>query len=190
MRGIVAAILTILAVIPLAAQAAAPVIIPTRDVDVLYQSAQGGKPVEQRLRWDAQDRLLRVDSPSPGLWMLVNYSNRIIYVVSDLAKSILQMPATTGPLPGQPGGADYKRKSSSTIAGLSCINWQTTDDAGTVTVACLTADGVLLRVARGDAVLIQAVHVAYGPQAADLFKLPGGYARGTAPATQVPGQQP
>ena len=164
-----------------------PAIVPTRDVDVLYQAEQNGKTLQQRLRWDQADQLMRVDSPAPGLWMLVNYHNRQIDLVSDPQRSILQMAAKGGPLPGQPGGTNFVRRGAATVAGTPCTEWEANDIQGQPTVACLTADGVLLRAMRGRDVLIQAQRVAYGPQDPALFRLPTGYAQTQAPAD--PGQQ-
>ena len=160
----------------------APIIVPTRDVDVLYQADQGGQTLQQRLRWDVKDQLMRVDSPSPGVWMLVNYRNRQIDLVSDPQKSILEMGAKAGPLPGQPGGASFVRRGTDEVAGLPCTQWEATDTQGQPTLACLTGDGVLLRAMRGQVVLIQAQRVAYGPEDPALFKLPADYARSQAPA--------
>lgn len=159
-----------------------PIIIPTRDVDVLYQANEGGQLLEQRLRWDVKDQLMRVDSPSPGLWMLVSYRNREIFMVDDQQKSILEIPAKAGPLPGQPGGTNFVRRGQEEIADYPCTQWEATDSQGQNTLACLTSDGVLLQAMRGRVVLIQAKHVAYGPQDPALFKLPTGYTRTQAPA--------
>ncbi|MBV9747314.1 MAG: hypothetical protein JO157_00720 [Acetobacteraceae bacterium] len=167
----------------------APIIVPTRDVDVLYQADQGGQTLQQRLRWDVKDQLMRVDSPSPGLWMLVNYRNRQIFLVSDAQKSILEMSAKAGPLPGQPGGANFVRRGTDQVAGLPCTQWQAMDSQGQDTMACLTSDGVLLRAMRGRVVLIQAQRVAYGPENPALFKLPVGYATNQAPAAAAGQQQ-
>ncbi len=168
---------------PLAAHAAdAPVVVPTRDVDVLYQTDQGGTMLEQRLRWDAKDQLMRVDSPSPGLWMLVDYRNRRIYMVSEPQKSILEIGATAGPLPGQPGGQNFTRRATDQVAGTPCTQWEATDTQGQPTLACLTDNGVLLRAMRGRVVLIQAKRVTFGVQDPALFKLPDAYQRIQAPA--------
>lgn len=161
---------------------AQPTIIPTRDVDVLYQADEGGQMLEQRLRWDVKDQLMRVDSPSPSLWMLVSYRNRQIYMVNDQQKSILEIPAKAGPLPGQPGGANFVRRGQEEVADYPCTQWEATDSQGQPTLACLTSDGVLLQAMRGRLVLIQAKHLTYGPQDPALFKLPNGYTRTQAPA--------
>ncbi len=164
----------------------APHITPTRDVDIVYRAAQapGAPEVTQRLRWDTADQLLRVDSPSPGLWMLVSYGNRTIDMVSEPNRSILELGATAGPLPGQPGGATFTRHGAAEIAGLACTDWQATDTQGQQTIACITEDGVMLRAMRAGRVLIQAERVTYGKQPANIFALPSDYARSKAPDAQ------
>ncbi len=163
-----------------------PHITPTRDVDVTYRAAPapGSDAPTQRLRWDTADQLLRVDSPSPGLWMLVSYGNRTIDMVSDRNRSILELGAVAGPLPGQPGGAAYARGGTAQIAGLGCTDWQVTDTQGQQIVACITGDGVMLRAVRAGRVLIEAQQVVYGKQPGAIFQLPAGYARSKAPGAQ------
>jgi hypothetical protein len=167
---------------PGARAADAPIIIPTRDVDVLYQADEGGQQLQQRLRWDVKDQLMRVDSPSPGLWMLVNYRNRQIFLVNDPQKSILELGAKAGPLPGQPGGTNFVRRGTEQVAGTPCTQWEATDSQGQPTLACLTSDGVLLQAMRGRVVLIQAQRLTYGPEDPALFKLPDGYTHTRPPA--------
>lgn len=181
------ALAALLCAVPLAAPAAraadAPTIIPTRDVDVLYQTDQGGQRLEQRLRWDTKNQLLRVDSPSPGLWMLADYRNRRIFMVSQPEKKILEMGATAGPMPGQPGGQNFVRRGTDQVAGLPCTDWEAADTGGQVTLACMTADGVMLRAMHGHVVLLQAQRVNYGTQDPALFKLPDGYEHVQPPAS-------
>ena len=64
-----------------------------------------------------------------------------------------------------------------TVAGLPCIEWETRDLQGQAALACFTADGVMLRVRRGQVVLAVATRVAYGPIDPALFAVPPGYAR-------------
>lgn len=126
---------------------------------------------------------MRVDSPSPGIWMLVRYDNRQIFLVSDPQKSILELGAKAGPLPGQPGGTNFTQRGTDQVAGTSCTEWEAMDTQGQPTLACLTDSGVLLRAMRGKVVLIQAQRVTFGTQDPTLFKLPDGYARTQAPGS-------
>ena len=53
-----------------------PVTRPTRDVDVTYRAEVGGKPMQQRIRVAAAAGKTRIDTPSPGLYMLVDRARR------------------------------------------------------------------------------------------------------------------
>lgn len=132
---------------------------------------------------------MRVDTPAPGVYMIVDYAARRMSMVSDRDRGAVDMAAGAGagPLPGAPGGgasgggADgagaYARRGADRVAGLPCTEWQTTDSEGAPTLACITEDGVLLRARRGREVLVQAVRVQYGPQDPAAFRVPDGYRR-------------
>ena len=154
-----------------------PPITPQRDVDVTYrlsQPVQGAPPLSQRMRWSVATGRLRVDPPSPGLYMIVDYKTKRMAVVKLAERAVLDM-ATSGPgLPGAPAG-DYRRQDDAEIAGLRCTNWLTADAAGQATTLCLTADGVMLRAAQGGKALLEATSVQYGPQDPAAFIPPDGF---------------
>ena len=157
-----------------------PPTTPTRDVDVTYQAGQGDKMVQQRSRFRASDQRLRVDTPTPGVYAIVDYRARTLAMVSDAEHAVLDMPAPAGAVPGgvhagQPG-ASFVRRSEDQVAGLACTEWETTDTAGLPTLACFTGDGVMLRARRGAQVLVVAARVAYGAQDPAAFTIPPGYA--------------
>jgi len=66
------------------------------------------------------------------------------------------------------------------VAGLNCVDWSWTVDTETHT-ACLTPDGVLLRLTVDGKTVMQAISVKYGRQSADLFQVPAGYQPAIAP---------
>lgn len=154
-----------------------PLLQPLRDVDVTYQTAPGGQATEQRTRWLTAERRMRVDTPAPGLYMIVDYAARRMSMVSDRDRGVVEMASGAGPLPGASGAASYVRRGVDQVAGLPCTEWQTTDSEGAPTLACITADGVLLRARRGNEVLVQAARVQYGPQDPAAFRVPDGYNR-------------
>ncbi len=175
-----------LALLPLASLAVAcgpacaadrPPIIPLRDVDVLYQVVQpvpGGPALAQRMRWSVATGRLRVDPPSAGLYMIVDYRTKRMAVVKDEQHAVLDV-STAGPgLPGAAAGS-YTRQDAAEIAGLRCTNWLTADAGGKDTTLCLTEDGVMLRASQSGQVLLQATAVRYGPQDAAAFTPPEGY---------------
>ncbi len=162
-----------------------PATMPGRDVDVTYQVTAPGRELTQRMRWDVTDHLLRVDPPSPGLYMVMDYARHEISMVQVQAKRVLQASGVGMAIPGSaPGDAPFTRAGSATIAGLPCTDWQTKDAAGQPTEVCLTADGVLLRARIGGHTAMLARSVDYATQPASVFALPAGWPRETMPQQQ------
>ncbi len=174
-----------------------PLLVPTRDVDVVYRmaappgaAAQPGPT--QRLRWRVAERRLRVDPPGEGVFMIVDYAARRMQMVQIGPREVIDMPTPPGLGDAAPSGARFERLGEATVAVTSCTEWRTTDMQGSATTVCLTRDGVLLRVAAQGRVMIEATRVRYEPQDGVLFQVPGGYrhvaAPGGAPAPQGGGR--
>ena len=169
-----------LAVSPAGAQADRPQTLPTRDVDVTYRAGQGDRAVSQRSRWSAAERKMRLDTPTPGVYAIVDYRAGTLAMVSDRSRGVLDMPVPAGGLPGQAApGAAFTRRGSSQVAGLSCTEWETRDLGGQATLTCFTADGVLLQARHGAQVLVQATRVAYGALDPSAFAVPASYVHET-----------
>ncbi len=166
----------------LAAAQDRPPALPTRDVDVTYQSGTGAKAVQQRSRFSAELQRARLDTPTPGFYLLVDYRAHAMQAVSDAARGVLDMDAPAQ-LPGAVPDATFIRRGEATVAGIACTEWETRDTAGQLTLACFTADGAMLRARRGGQVLATAVRVAYGPLDPALFAAPPGYERVTGQAS-------
>ncbi len=84
-------------------------------------------------------------------------------------------------MPMAPGkGVALKPGAEAVVAGLHCVDWSWTEDTETHT-ACLTPDGVLLRLIIDGKTVMQASSVSYGPQPAKLFEVPSGYEPALAP---------
>jgi hypothetical protein len=170
-------LLALLALLAPAASAWAqdrPLLLPARDVDVTYDIAGTNALLHQRLRWDVADRLLRVDPPGAGLYMIVNYAEDRLSVVRAQDRSVLRLPAAAARLPGA-GATRFARLGERSIAGLACTEWRTEDTAGLPAELCLTADGVLLGARSGMRVMLAASRVDYAPQPAVLFQVPDDY---------------
>ena len=148
-----------------------PPAMPTRDVDITYRAG----PIEQRWRFRAADHLLRLD-PSPGLWMLLDYTGHSLTMVDDGTKVATALP----PPAASPFGAKGTKQGTDEIAGLPCTEWEQRDTEGQATLACFTADGVMLRARRGTAVLVQATAIAFRPADPAAFTIPPGYTRRAA----------
>lgn len=180
-RILLGVLLALVAAASMAASAAAdpdrPVTTPTRDVDVTYRAGQGDKAVVQRSRWSAGGRKMRLDTPTPGVYVIVDYAARTLAMVSDRDRGVLDLPVPPGAMPGQAVSSStaFTRRGDSKVAGLPCGEWETTDTQGQATLACFTEDGVLLEARHGEQVLVQATRVAYGTLDAAAFIVPQSY---------------
>ncbi len=156
-----------------------PAVQPTRDVDVTYRVPVPGATdayLLQRLRWSAAHRQQRVDLPTSGNWMVLDFNAHRMALVHDGSREVVDLPSPQSA--DQPGaGAGYTRVATSSVAGLSCTEWRTVDTRGHETLACYTDDGVLLRATAGARTLMEAVHVNYVAQAASVFQTPADYSR-------------
>ncbi len=172
---------------PAAAQEKPP-ITPQHDVDVTYtiaQPVQGRPALSQRMRWSVATGRLRVDPPSPDLYMIVDYRAKKMAVVKESAKAVLDLNAAGPGLPGANANASFIRGAIGRAAGLGCTNWQTTDARGLPVEICMTDDGVMLRATQDGHVLLEAASVRYGPQDPAAFVPPDGY-RHVTPAAKAP----
>ena len=168
-----------------------PLLRPTRDVEVTYRvrnpaAPRDGQPLEQRTHWLAAAQAVRIEPPTPGLYVIIDHLARRMSVVREGDRSVIDMVAPDG-MAGLTGGSDartYIRRSEDMVAGMGCTNWETADRDGRRTLACITADGVLLRVSVGGETLATAVSVRYAPQDPALFRVPSGYAHRTAGAAR------
>jgi hypothetical protein len=172
----------ILALLLMAAPALAqdrPLTMPTRDVDVIYRVGGG---MEQRMRWGVTLGKLRVDPPSPGLYMVLDTRTRVMETVREGERTVLQIDGMAPPVPGTAPSQRFVRHGTAEVAGLPCVLWDTMDTQGRPTTACLTADGVLLRAESGGGVLLEATQVRFAPLPGVVFQVPAEYRRIMAPA--------
>ena len=77
-------------------------------------------------------------------------------------------------------GTTLKRGGEYQIAGQNCIDWSWMDDTEMHT-ACLTPDGVLLRLIIDGQIVAEARSVSYALQPPELFVVPPGYEPALAP---------
>ena len=185
LRRLVVTLSMVTAAISLRAQEHSPQLAPSRDVDITYRITRPDqRTVTDRRRWLASQHLRRVDASdgsatifdlTRGELTLLNASNRTYRT--------LQGAATRRMSP--PEGVTLKRGGEFAIAGVACIDWSWMEGAE-MHSACLTSDGVLLRLVIDGVVVAEASSVLYAPQPADLFVVPPGYEPALAPEG-VPG---
>ncbi len=163
-----------------------PPVQPLRDVDITYKVPVPGVDVSailQRVRYSAALRLQRLDLPTSGNWMLLDYPSHKMAMVREQSHEIVEVPAPANA--GLPGaGAGFTRLGATAVNGLPCTEWRTVDNRGQEMVACYTADGVMLRASNVNGLLMEAIDVKYVTEPASVFALPSGYSR------QTPGIQP
>jgi hypothetical protein len=155
-----------------------PVLRPLHDVDVTYALDAGhGVTVQERMRWDVAARMLRVDPPTKGLYVIIDLAARRMRTVQPAQQAVIEMAAPEG-MAGMAdsAAAGAVRQGSDTVAGLACTEWDITDAAGQATRVCLTEDGVLLSARLGDRTLLRAEAVQYGQIDPGVFRIPDGYA--------------
>lgn len=164
-----------------------PPVPPARDVAVTYrvsgaaaQAVPGGVPGALRLSWSAHTQALRVEAEGRSQSVLVDLRARSATVLDEGTRTALVLPARERDLQALTlDGARLTRRGRDSVAGHACTVYDAHSNRGRGTL-CLTADGVPLR---GDGEVngrpggFVATSVAYGPQPAEAFRAPPGYAR-------------
>ncbi len=164
-----------------------PLTMPTRDVDITYQMPAPGpngqvQELSERQRWNAEGGQMRLDTPNPGVYTVMDYHDHKLLVVREADHSVLIMhTGESSAAPGVSRTAQFTRVDQDNVAGLPCTDWRTQDLQGRPSTVCLTGDGVLLRAKSGDTVLVQATHVVYGPVDPSVFTPPADYHPVTPP---------
>jgi hypothetical protein len=135
---------------------------------------RGDTVLTERMRWQAATQRQRVDPPTEGLFIVIDYRQGRMHTVRTSDRLVLDMAAPPAATP--PGGdGAYRRQGEDRVAGLACTDWEATATDGRSTVACITEDGVLLRASAGGRTLLSAVSVDYAPQDSGLFAVPEGF---------------
>jgi len=165
---------------PLGAEEQRPPLLPTRDVDIVYEVTRPQQPtIRQRARWSAGEHRERVDG-SDKATTIFDHAAKEITLLIPASRTYRKLDGT----PRQPGepedGVALERGAESVVAGLHCVDWSWRQDVETHTV-CLTPDGVLLRLVVDGKTIKQARSVSYARQAAELFQMPKGYTPALAP---------
>ena len=161
-----------------------PLLVPSRDVDIIYRVAGPDGPLEQRLRWGVGIAKLRVDPPSPGVFLVLDLAAHRLATVRESDRTVLEVPSAATMLPGAASGGTFIRRGTAEVAGLACTQWATIDNGGHPTLICVTEEGVLLRAAGDGRVLALATAVRYAPQGEAVFRIPADFGRISPPAVK------
>ncbi len=167
--------------------AAAPRLVPTRDVTVAYSvHPRDLAPLELRVSIAAGGAKLRITAQDLPTAFLVD---RPLHTATVLLP-MLKLFATYNIGRFDPEntvlrGARFERHGRERLAGKSCTDWTAMSAQGTAS-ACITEDGVILRGhasdRHGELGTLLASTVEYGPLPPQLFERPSGYTdAGTLP---------
>jgi len=165
----------------------APVILPDRDVAVMYQLVAAGRPSQAyQLQYDAAAERARINNPAQGTYFLIDLPAGTAQMVVPQLSSVVNAPDLSG-LSKQITNADHSARftllGQKQYAGLSCQNWLVVSRQGTAT-ACLTTDGVVLHFdGHNDhgSGSVTATAVSFGPQPPGDFAPPTGFNAITLP---------
>jgi hypothetical protein len=162
-----------------------PQTVPTRDVDITYQITQPGlQMITDRRRLLADQHLRRVDGPD-GSATIFDLSRGELTLLNGFNHTYRMLQGAATKRMSPPRGVELKRGGEFIIAGAACIDWSWMDDVELHT-ACLTSDGVLLRLRIDGKIAVEARSVLYARQPPQLFEVPPGYTPALAPEG-VPG---
>ncbi|MGH7103157.1 MAG: hypothetical protein ACREFJ_12245 [Acetobacteraceae bacterium] len=163
-----------------------PPLTPTRDVAVTYQAKdpQGAVKVVH-MNFDAAGRRLHIDVVGlPGFQVIDRKAHVLISVLYSERMYIERpLPPEVGNLMDRSPNMHMTRGTTATVAGHPCTDWSVpTGPNSPDLVACITADGVVLRAApaggpNGGAPDLEATEIVYGPQPESLFVPPSGFKR-------------
>ena len=158
-----------------------PQVLPTRDVDISYTDTREGlPPTVERRRWSASEHLQRVDGKDKTATIFDRNKNEFT-LLNPANKTYLKLEGSPR-MPLAPGkGVALLRGSETVIAGQHCVDWSWTIDNET-RAACLTPDGVMLRLIVDGRTILLARSVRYAQQPAEIFQIPPDYQPALSPA--------
>lgn len=174
---------------------AQPMLVPGRDVTVLYrlggeaaEQIPGGAPDGVRLQWDAAGQRLRAEPVGRPVYAITDLGRRVADFVFAQQGAYMETRIKGGDPQTLLAGRDarFTRRGTDRLLGLDCTNWAIhspkIDGTG-----CVTVDGVVLRAAvtvEGRPGTLTALSVVYAPQPADAFAPPAGFSRLSLPGFQ------
>jgi hypothetical protein len=159
-----------------------PQFVPTRDVDVIYEVTRSGEQIaSERVRWLASEHVERIDGPQKSITIIDQKANEVMLLNYSTRTFSQTEGASAWPIAPPDEFAEVRRRGEAVVAGLRCTEWSWSDDAG-ARVACLSANGVVLRLIVEGGPRLEARSVSYAAQDPEIFMIPPGY----APAVMAP----
>lgn len=153
----------------------APALSASRDVTVTYTQVGRGAPRDLKISQRAGASVMRVETAGQPGYVLVDRQSQRASAVMESQGYYIDMSANRVPQEGQwpDDKISFTRGKDEQIAGLGCTNWDYKTARGSGT-ACVTADGVLLRILALSGNGLEARQVSYEPQSPSRFSAPPG----------------
>ena len=171
----------------------APLLRASRDVTVSYSLVGRGAPRDIKISQRAGASIRRVETAGQPGYVLVDRQSQRASAVMESQGYYIDMSANRVPQEGQwpDDTISFTRGADTQVAGLGCTNWGYKTPRGSGT-ACVTADGVLLRILALSGNGIEARQVSYEPQSPSHFAAPPGLRKlgTTAPPAAPPAVAP
>ncbi len=157
-----------------------PALFPTRDVSIVYDVFWPNRPrVRERVRWLASKGLARIDGPNHST--IFDRNAHFVVLLNPATHTYSAVEgAPRWAIEPEPDSV-LNRGNESVITGLRCTEWSWAEDMQIYT-ACLSSDGVLLRLIIDGERRLEALSVSYAAQADDIFQIPSDY----APTIELP----
>lgn len=161
-----------------------PRLQPTSDVEVAYKTLGRDAGHTMTISQSASIPRMRIDGGNMPGYAIVDRTRHTTTVVMDQQRSYMEISGD------RPGGSptkmpdersSFRRTGSDTIAGLTCTVWEVSTD-GQGSAACVTANGVMLRIIGKDGRGLEATKVTYVTQPASKFAPPADYQQMQMPA--------
>jgi hypothetical protein len=170
-----------------------PQLAPTRDVAIIYSlpgGDMGGAAQKLQASYADSGRRIRLDffrfseAKVPFVtWIYDANRDRLTQVLPERREYTVQ-ESPGRPVPGEflTDEMQFEKQRMAAVAGQPCQNWsiKSSDPVANGTVACITDEGVLLRMAAPDQTVppvMVARSVQYGALAESLFLPPPGFMR-------------
>ena len=151
----------------------APPLLPTRDVVVTYKQVGHGGARDIKISQRAQSSVMRVETSGQPGYVLVDRQSQRSTAVMEAQGYYLEMSANRVPQEGQwpDDKISFTRGKDDMVAGQGCTNWDYKTARGNGT-ACVTADGVLLRILALSGNGLEASQISYETQSPSRFTAP------------------
>ncbi len=159
-----------------------PLVSPTRDVTITYKVLGREGVPQMQMSHGAASGLMRIDMTEMGGFAIIDRKRKLSTMVMERMRIFMEVSAADDPK-GQsaigPAGmpednATFTRKGTETVAGESCVVWDVASPLGEG-MACVTADGAMLRYRTKGGDGLEAVKVSYAALPADRFTVPAGF---------------